>query len=1101
MAKRRKPEPVDFNDRLVLFKYFLSLFGANNLQAFEKLNHSSYEGFDENGNTSFYKELDNRLSSPLLNAKTILNRDKLKQYDENICRHLSRISEKRGIINLKYFQYFSLLFTEIYLDRFLNDREDFITDLNSFMDDYGYYVFRSLRGNKLNIECFSPGKMNKLGFMCATGSGKTLIMHINILQFRHYNKIASRHLHGMKINKTILLSPNEGMSLQHLDEFRLSSIPASLFHKDRYGLEFSQDDILIIDMNKLKEEGKVKTVSIDSFEQNNLVLIDEAHRGIQGEVWFDFRTRLSAEGGFSFEYSATFKQALRSLNPKTNDNEALLNEYGKSIIIDYSYKYFYSDGYGKDYRIYNLKEGIDRGEQRNIYLTGCLLSFYQQVKLFNEFKDHYKTFEVENPLLVFVGNRVTAPVKKNGSLDAGERELLTDIEEVLSFINNFVNNKKQTIQYIKRVIEAKTNIVDNKNEDIFSQNFTPVASIFGSSLTPELLFNDIIKTVFNAVSPSESPRLCLVDIKSQGEIGLKIGQNDDFFGVINIGDTSKLLNQCELKGIITVKNEFSTPSLFRKINDTNSTLKVLIGSRKFTEGWNCWRVSTMVLINFAKGEGSQAIQLFGRGVRLHGYSNRLKRSRKADNLPITVPNHIEYLETLTIFGIKADYMSKFKEYLELEGLPANTDIYNYIMPTVNRFNDIKDKNLKILKVKEGISFKKQAQRFLLDVPNNNNKNYFLSSKITLDCRAKVQNITSPSDFKLDTSSTVNPLRIPNKFLPYIDYDTIYWQLQRYKKEKKYFNISIDRNLLQVIMENNDWNYGIIIPKDELEIDSMEKASKATSYTALVLQSYIDKYYTYHKNQWEAPYLEYQDLTPEDPNFIAEYTFSYKPENPSDTHFNDLEEYVNDLNNLLLTNKGKLSREKKFLNSDLLITFDFVHHLFVPLVYKSRKLTTVEVSPVSLNEGEKMFIDMLSKYITTNIQSLNSIDIFLLRNKSKAGMGFFEAGNFYPDFILWINIKDTQYITFIDPKGLIHHNIEHPKFQFYKTIKELEQRPNLQRTQGNKNIILNSFIISPSDLSIIKSKWLKDTDVLADMHILFLEDYNCIKTMYKKIIGI
>lgn len=55
-------------------------------------------------------------------------------------------------------------------------------------------------------------------------------------------------------------------------------------------------------------------------------------------------------------------------------------------------------------------------------------------------------------------------------------------------------------------------------------------------------------------------------------------------------------------------------SLFTKINAKNSPITTLIRSHKFTEAWNSWRVSSMGLINFAKGEGSQAIQLFGRGV-------------------------------------------------------------------------------------------------------------------------------------------------------------------------------------------------------------------------------------------------------------------------------------------------------------------------------------------------------------------------------------------------------------------------------------------------------------------------------------------------------
>ena len=49
---------------------------------------------------------------------------------------------------------------------------------------------------------------------------------------------------------------------------------------------------------------------------------------------------------------------------------------------------------------------------------------------------------------------------------------------------------------------------------------------------------------------------------------------------------------------------------------TNSSINILIGSKKFSEGWNCWRVSTMGLMNIGQSEGSEIIQLFGRGVRL-----------------------------------------------------------------------------------------------------------------------------------------------------------------------------------------------------------------------------------------------------------------------------------------------------------------------------------------------------------------------------------------------------------------------------------------------------------------------------------------------------
>ena len=60
----------------------------------------------------------------------------------------------------------------------------------------------------LNFAPYTPEKMNKLAFMCATGSGKTLIMHMNILQFLHYFKRAKRINSWLSVNKIIVLAPN-----------------------------------------------------------------------------------------------------------------------------------------------------------------------------------------------------------------------------------------------------------------------------------------------------------------------------------------------------------------------------------------------------------------------------------------------------------------------------------------------------------------------------------------------------------------------------------------------------------------------------------------------------------------------------------------------------------------------------------------------------------------------------------------------------------------------------------------------------------------------------------------------------------------------------
>ena len=1091
MAKRTTPL-ASFDDQLVLFRYFLHELKLDSLDEIsEKLNSKEYEGVNENGNTYFYSYIA-RICK--MRGATI-TQEKLRLYDENICRHSRQIGEKRGGLQWKYFQYVALLFTEMYLDRCFSDADAFCLDLNAWLQ----HIKDSSLG-RIDFQPYTTDKLNKLAFMCATGSGKTLIMHVNILQFLHYFKRAKRLNSKLSINKIIVLAPNEGMSHQHIDELALSSIPAAMFDKDQIFARIP-DEVIVIDMNKLKEEGKVKTVSVDSFEQNNLVLVDEGHRGLSGDVWYDYRTRLSEEG-FAFEYSATFKQALNANatgnTQQAQDSRALMEEYGKSIIMDYSYKHFYTDGYGKDYRIYNLQRNVFP-EQKHLYLVGCLLSFYQQMKLYNVKKDELRKFLIEKPLLVFVGNRVTAPVKSGKKLTKAEEELLTDVEEVLIFLNNFLNNRAQTIENINTILKYDTGLIDENGKELFDKDFRALHDIFGLNPDPAKIFADILQTVFNTDGSAVEPRLRLENIRQfSGEIGLKAGEYGEYFGVINIGDTSGLLKKIEQKGIIVSSEEFISESLFQSINNLNSNIKMLIGSRKFTEGWNSWRVSTMGLINFAKGEGSQAIQLFGRGVRLRGYEGCLKRSHKLDSgVMVIPPSHIELLETLTIFGVKAQYMEYFKNYLEQEGTPTNGAIHEYHLPIISRFNVVKDKKLHVIKVKDSANFKQQAARLIMDKPDQGFLYYLHKSKTIIDCRSKIQTIDSTYSFKIE--SIPDPLTLPATILPILDFQRIYEELQEYKRVKQYFNLCIVKSKLLDILRDDSW-YGLLIPKNHLVIDSITKLEAVTDYAIMMLKSYMDKFYKYEKDRWEAPRLEYAILDADDSNFIDEYTLTYAQQNEMDTTGDELESFVTEMSTILQANNG-LDEYKKEAFRGRLIFFDFQPHLYAPLICLKKSNLKIQISPVALNTDEMRFIDYLDKYTKNHAAELSDKSLYLLRNKSKFGMGFFEAGNFYPDYILWIDTAETQYISFIDPKGLMHIRPDDPKIEFYKTIKDLETR--ISPTADGKRIVLNSFIMSATPSSDLQARWSvfgfnADRAFREARNVYTLDNTECVESMLEKI---
>ncbi|MBQ4479570.1 MAG: DEAD/DEAH box helicase family protein [Victivallales bacterium] len=1072
---KKKEAPVTFGEQLVLFRYFLHILGIDS-GVFKKNSLSGLpddfkesEGLDENQNSNFYRWL--AWKAEIMKCQIPVER--LRIYDENIMRHTRQIAEKRGGLTWKYFQYLSLLFTEIFLDRYFSDKKAFVDELNAYLDKITAESFF-----RLSIPHFTEDGLNKLAFMCATGSGKTLLMHMNILQFMHYLNRARHQNNHLAINKIIVLAPNENMSNQHLEELKLSNISATLFHKEDT-INLHQADVLVIDMNKLKEEGKVKTVSVDQFEQNNLVLVDEGHRGMSGNVWYDYRTRLSANG-FAFEYSATFKQALKS--GKAAEEKKLMEEYGRSIIMDYSYKFFYDDGYGKDYRIYNLRSGIDE-ESRQIYLVGCLLSFYQQVKVFQEDKSDFAAYMVERPLLVYVGNRVTASTT--------EAEL-TDVEEVIAFLDQFLRNKTKSIARINALFADDTGLVDGNGNELFSTVFQPLRDLFGTlELDVEAIYMDILRLVFNSTTTADEPRLQVVTLKQiQGEIALRVGGDGEYFGVISIGDTAKLRKMCEDKGIIGKDEEFVSYSFFRSINNKESKINILIGSRKFTEGWNSWRVSTMGLINFAKGEGSQAIQLFGRGVRLRGFQGCLKRSSRLKS--ITPPNHLHVLETLTIFGIKAQYMEDFRNYLQVEELPVNDNVFEFRLPVINRLNEIMGLHLHVIRVAPGKDFRKQSARLLFDVPDADLMTYITKSKIIIDCRAKVQTIDST--YNLERTALSETHTIPDEALDYLNYDAIFFELELHKNEKGFFNITIDKNRLKEILRTEGL-YQLIIPKNHIQLGSFENLLAMNEYATLVLKNYMDRFYTHYKNAWESPFMTYQLLTSKDANFPVDgYHITYTRDNSDDPTGDALEAFLDDIEKILEKDRGLAQYEKVF--KQRLLAFDFRNHLYAPLICIKGSSLKIQVSPISLNEDEKGFVDLLKNYMDVHVADFSGKNLYLLRNKSKVGMGFFEAGNFYPDYILWIDTPTRQYINFIDPKGLVNVPFDDPKILFYQTIKEREAT---MPQPGGKKVILNSFIMSGTKPADLRLKWPgTDKDKWLERNVLCLEHQDCMENMFKKI---
>lgn len=143
---------------------------------------------------------------------------------------------------------------------------------------------------------------------------------------------------------------------------------------------------------------------------------------------------------------------------------------------------------------------------------------------------------------------------------------------------------------------------------------------------------------------------------------------------------------------------------------------------------------------------------------------------------------------------------------------------------------------------------------------------------------------------------------------------------------------------------------------------------------------------------------------------------------------------------------------------------------------------MEISPVPLNKGERLFVEDVKTYCDANPEQLVGRSLYLLRNLSRGrGVGFFEAGNFYPDFILWQVEGPKQFVSVVDPKGIRNLTPDGPKIQFRDTIKEIEDR------LADPDVVLSSFIISNTPAFRVEMQWGLDRSELEGLNILFQEE--------------
>ena len=977
----------------------------------------------------------------------------LARYDENVRGHLEYINRgRREPITLRYFQQLAALYAELFLDRRSTSPEGLARSIRQHVSNR----FSSLPG-AFTTGDLSGTNLNKIAFWMATGSGKTLILHLNYLQFLHYSG-------NERLDNIVLITPNEGLSAQHMEEMEASGIPSTRLGESGL-LAGHRRTVKVTEITKLvdKRRGKAKGVSIEvtALGDRNLVFVDEGHRGASGEAWRSVRDAVAARG-FTFEYSATFGQALAA----ARDNKLTL-DYGRSIVFDYSYRYFHKDGFGKDFRVLNISGHEPPPELADLLLLGNLLSYYEQIRSYLNNTSDLRAYNLEQPLWVFVGGSVNAVYKRHG------RDT-SDVLAVQLFLHRVLSEPDWAQSAIESLLQGTSGLHAADGTDLFAGRFADIAA---SGQTPRSIYVDLLRTVFHVDSPG-GLRLCDI-LGASGELGLKAVGSERYFGLTYIGDTARFKKLAQTAGRgISFEQDAVGGSMFDRVNDADASVNVLIGAKKFVEGWNSWRVSNMGLMNVGKDEGSEIIQLFGRGVRLKGKGISLKRSTHLEG---PHPRGVGLLETLNIFAVRADYMRKFREYLETEGLEALDPLPLRVPVRANE--DFLGRGLKVPALPEGSDFESEAN-FRLDTQT--------LPAIRIDLATRTSSWGSGFGGQELTEGSTGSERAAQELpLALVDWEEAYLDLVEHRRVKGMRPLAIPGpSLLRRVVQ--DAPAIVAADKHVFAPKTWDERRDLQAVVHAVLRRCADKRWQAERRRWEADRMNYREVDGRDPNLLLNVSPELEgtPGKSAEAHYvvtiphgdaNLRDKVLN-----LIDQQAKLHEEA----AGVLPRIHFDRHLYQPLLIQDSD-SEITVSPPPLNESETQFVrDLRAFWQSTGSQRYTDTELFLLRNQSRGqGVGFLldEAG-FYPDFILWMIAGDRQRVVFVEPHGMIYA----PAYEHDEKARLHEHLPTLasgiaDRSGLTGRVDLDSFIVSATEYEKLRPKygdgsWTRDD--FAKRHILF-----------------
>lgn len=830
--------------------------------------------------------------------------------------------------------------------------------------------------------------INRMSFWMATGSGKTLVIvklieilarlirrgeipPCDILFLTHRDDLLEqlkRHVEEFNQGRSDLR-----IVLRELREYASARRETpSLFREQEITVFYYRSD-------NLSDEQKEKIIDFRNYDNDGrwYVLLDEAHKGDKEESKRQHLYAILSRNGFLFNFSATFTNPRDIATTVFNFNlsEYVRAGYGKHIAI-----------LKQEMRAFRDNEDYTGEEKRKVVLKALLMLAYVH-KAQKAVQDSVGDGLYHRPLMLVLVNSVNT---EDADLELFFRELERIARERVS---------EELWQTAKNELwqELQGNLAF-----VFEENERLRVS---QDAWQALDMADVLQHVFNA--PSHGAIEVLVRPSNRQEMAFKLKTSDRPFALVKIGDISTWLKE-KLSGYEVVER-FEDESYFARLNQDDSDITILMGSRTFYEGWDSNRPNVICYINIGVGEDAQKfiLQSVGRGVRIEPLKGKRKRLLPLYNagevdksLFDQLKDFVQPLESLFIFGTNRNALQTVIEGLKQER--AKTGEQQLSLFEINP--EVRKEGIRLLvpvykQAAQPLAKHRQVAKFEIAGDEFDALKRFVEA--TDDRVLLMLGDTTPANLRLLRRS----LEDPDRF---------------YR-----FNGRRHGDLLRLLRRVLEW--WTILPEEVERLKELEDEIRHFQHITVTLED-IDEL------QSKALQVRnYQDPSAEQQKLIEQLQRNeITPE-----QFKEAYEHTT-----------RMVREEQFEYDAKRITIKHIaQHYYLPVVLSEDERVDY-IRHIIKTPSEVRFIQDLEGYLNSTNSRFRKFDWWFFSKLDESLDEIYipyydpktnRIARFKPDFIFWLKKGKRYYIVFVDPKGTEHVDWLR-KVEGYRAVFEENGRP-------------------------------------------------------------